>query len=210
MIAKQRLEWTIGSGGARSAKTGKGLGSGKRLLAFSKLSSHEGISLGAPHFVGGEVSFYELDELVEAIEAKESSLFEDAFLLYEAEKLSEGAECIAQGCCLPLLVSYEVDYAPSGEEALITPVLRICSLRTATVCASLKVDGYELLPSARVPLSAGLNVEKLRPVKLVRPKKYWSKTGSEATVYRMELELSDGSPKPVQDVRELSVWGVKA
>ena len=212
MILKKRLEWTPGAGseGVRAAKTGPKAGAGRRVLAFSRLSSHEGLSLGAPHFSGGEVSFYELDDAVEAIEAKAGLSFEDSFILYEEEKMAEGVECIAQSCFLPLLVSYDIEYAKDGTEALIEPVLKLYSLRPATVCASLKVDAYELLPSARIPLAEGFNIVNLRPVKLVRPRKYWAKTGSGPTLYRMELEFLHGATKPVVDVRDLEVWGAQS
>ena len=209
MILKTRLEWTSSAGAevSRAVKISSNSGAGRRLLAFSKLSNHENLSLGAPHFIAGEVSFYELDDAVQAVEASATLSFEESYIIYEAAKLSEGAECIAQGCFLPLFVSYEVDYATDGAEAIITPVIKICSLRPATICASLKVDGFELLPSARIPLVEGANETRLRPVKLVRPKKYWSKRSNSETLYRMELELLHGDLKPILDIRELSLWG---
>ena len=210
MILKTRLEWASSSAsdGLRKAKISFGSGVGRRLLAFSNLSSHEGLSLGPPHFTGGDISFYELDTDVQSVEAKDATTFAESYVIYEATTLAEGGECIAQGCFLPLHVSYEVGYEANGTEAVITPVIKICSLRQATVCASLTVDGFELLPSARIPLVEGVSETRLRPVKLVRPKKYWAKVGSSETLYRMELELLHGDLKPILDVRELVLWGV--
>jgi hypothetical protein len=197
MIVKTDLEKKAG----RKPELPPKSGSGARYLVFSKLSGHEA-SLGRPHSKAGDFCAFLVDETEEpsATPLGADLSFETAFLLHEAEGRPEAP-------FLPLSVSYEVEYANGGADALISAFLAIFSPRRATICAALKVDDYELLPSARIPLEAGVNEARLRAVKLVRPEKYWGRIGRRQTPYAMELILWHGDSEPVLDARELLLWG---
>ena len=206
MILKKKLEWNASSG-RRNAKVPAAPNMERRLLAFEKLSGHAGLSLGEPHFKGGEYSFYHPAESFE-LEASEEVGFSDALLVYEAEKAEEGSEVFSPFSFLPIGVEYRIEYNSERSEALISAAVELISFSTGTVFAALYVDDMELLPSARVPLSKGLTLAVLRPVKLARPRHLWPNGGKEQeSVYKMSLDIGLGAEKVVRDIREISVWG---
>jgi hypothetical protein len=68
-------------------------------------------------------------------------------------------------------ISYEIEMAEEKNRrlALITPVLDITSSAGRVLVACLKVDGHELLPSAKIEVREGGNKVRLHEVRIFNP-----------------------------------------
>ena len=221
MIAKRRLDWNAGPSADRHSAKLEGRPADARCFAVlprhksswelsldgrmlgrsSASASWHGFELVSPTSGQGTLEI--------AFERSHDRVTCDVYILTEVSP-SEGFEKLSPGSFLPLEVNYSIAINDNTGEAVLTPVIQMLSFGPATLIASLKVDGHELLPSARLPLESGVSEVKLRPVRLMRPRRWWPKGKSPpSSPYRMELLLlqSEGG---LVDVKELDVWSTQS
>ncbi len=215
MIARKRLDWIRGPSKDRHSARVPGIPAGSR--CFAVLARHESpweLALDGKTLGRSEASAswhaFELPSssggaLELAFQKETERVLCDAYVLQDS--LSEGDEELSPGSLLPLDVRYSIAINDETGEAVITPVLDMLSFGPATVFAALKVDGYELLPAARLPLEGGVSEARLRPVRVRRPRKWWPKGQAQAvtTSYKMELIIIQGEAR-LTDFRDLDVW----
>jgi len=217
MIAKKLLDWSGShSKDRRSTALGGFPAGARRFAVLAKHGSPWEISF-AGTFLGrsSEAAFHAFEiggslegALEISFEKAQDELRCEVYALLEGELL-DGFSKLSPCSFLPLEVDYSVAVNDESGEALLTPVLHMLSFGPATALASLKVDGFELLPSARLPLQAGLSEARLKPVKLVRPRQWWSKEASKkSSPYKMELSLFQGADG-ILDVQDLDVWAAQ-
>lgn len=89
-----------------------------------------------------------------------------------------------------------------GEQAVITAVLDIDAQCECCFAASLKVDGHELLPTARIDVKRGSNSIELKPVMIINPRRAGQKTDG---IYKMLLTLADGSGETLDILTDFSI-----
>ena len=89
-------------------------------------------------------------------------------------------------------ISYEVQMSKANERrvAVITPVLDITSPAGRVLVACLKVDGHELLPSAKIEVREGRSQVRLREVRIFNPLLSRQADQANSRQYKMTLEVS--------------------
>jgi hypothetical protein len=89
-------------------------------------------------------------------------------------------------------IFYEIEITTANERrlAVITPALDINSPTRRMLIASLKVDGHELLPSAKIEVREGRSQVRLRQVRIFNPLLSQSPDPGSGRQYKMTLEVS--------------------
>lgn len=89
-------------------------------------------------------------------------------------------------------ISYEIEMSEEKNRrlALITPVLDITSSAGRVLVACLKIDGHELLPSAKIEVREGRSKVRLREVRIFNPLLSRHADPENIRQYKMTLEVS--------------------
>lgn len=89
-------------------------------------------------------------------------------------------------------ISYEVEMSEANKRrvAVITPVIDITSPACRILIACLKVDGHELLPSAKIEVREGRSQVRLREVRIFNPLLSRHTDQENSRQYKMTLEVS--------------------
>ncbi len=88
-------------------------------------------------------------------------------------------------------IDYIIELSEDETKATITTKLQINADGKLSLITGLYVDGHELLPSAMHHTEKGINDIQLKPVKIIRPKKFWENQPKAEPKYTMGLMLSD-------------------
>ncbi len=88
-------------------------------------------------------------------------------------------------------IDYVVELSEDETKATITTNLKIDADGKLNLITGLYVDGHELLPSAMHHTEKGINDIQLKPIKIIRPKKFWANQPVADPEYTMGLMLSD-------------------
>ena len=119
----------------------------------------------------------------------------------------EGGKSEKEPLFLLKSLSYKVEFDSAREKAEIYAELEVDSEGTDMLLASIDVDGLELLPSSRIPLSSGLNKLTLPPVRIMRRKLWWPEGSSQGGgSYCIDLKLYRNENQKSVHSREVVVW----
>jgi len=116
----------------------------------------------------------------------------------------------ARGMLLPGAFSlrdlrYKIFLAEDFSRANITCCLKLETSSPRILFASLAVDGHELLPSARIPIHAGVDQYSLRHVSIIRPNLWWTHGQGLPSLYQMRLSLSEDAAHSLQNIQEIGI-----